>query len=169
MSAVRGRHRVERADVRGAADRTGTDGADPRYGRRLDFRAPVCAGRRRAGHRHLVERRQARARAGARRVGDDQLRPFTGVEQGGRRADRRPRRRLRRRGRRRRHARAIIRVGGRARQGVSHRRAHRPPRAAQSLFADVEAGVAARHPRRHARDVSADESRVRGQRHQAGH
>src|SRR5207244_2505364 len=46
VPAVRGRHGVERADVRGAAARTGTDGADTRHGRRLDFRAPVCAGRR---------------------------------------------------------------------------------------------------------------------------
>jgi NADPH:quinone reductase-like Zn-dependent oxidoreductase len=44
-----------------------------------------------------------------------------------------------------------------------------PARADQSLFADVEAGGAARHPRRQPRDVPADEPRDRRQRHQARH
>ncbi len=94
--------------ARRPADRARRYRAGARHRRRVDAGAAARARCRRAGRRHVVERRQAGARPGARRHRRHQLHPHAGVGRGGPAGHRRPRRRLRRRDRRRRNAGALV-------------------------------------------------------------
>ena len=72
-AAVRRRDRLERADARAANLEGRRDGALARHGRRVDLRAADREDGRRARDRHVVERREARARPRARRRPRHQL------------------------------------------------------------------------------------------------
>ena len=169
LPAVRGRHGLECADGCGQARQGRRHGARARHRRRVDVRAAVRPRRRRARHRHLVERREDRAGQGTRCVGRRELHAHARLAQGSPETHRRTRRGLRGRSGRRRHARAIVRFTRDGRQGRSDRRAHRTQGGDQPVRVDVEGRHAARHQGWRSAHVRADEPRDRGEPDPAGH
>ena len=150
----------------GAHDqRAGTAGRDdsrPGHRRRVDLRAPVRADGRRARDRHLEERREARARAGARRVGDGQLRDDAGLGRPRARAHRRARRRPRGRGRRPGHDGPVDQGDATGRDGLADRRADRPRDEDRPAPDRIQGPARPGDPRRLTRDVRGHEPRDRG-------
>ena len=101
------------------------NGRDPRHRRRIVFRHSLRQDARGLRFPHIEQRRQARARQGARRRLADQLQVDAGLGQGGAQAYRRRRRRSCRRGRRRQHAGEVDERGAAGRINLRHRLARR--------------------------------------------
>ena len=162
---MRGRDRLARA-LREEQDEAG--GHDPRAGNRrsLDLRAAIRAHGWSTRDRHLVERREARARAGARRVGDDQLRHDARMGGPGARAHRRHGRRPRRRGGRLGDDGSVGQGDPAGRNGLADRRAHGPRRAGRPAPDELQGPPRPGDRRRVARDVRGHEPGHLRQRHE---